>query len=282
VTSSTTAPPPSRRTALVTGASSGIGLATTRRLAGRGFHVLGGVLSELDAQRLARETARTGVCVEPIVADLTDAAACERAVDGRRVDVLVNNAGFFGAGAIEDIAREDARRQLETMALAPMHLAQLVLPGMRERGHGRIVNVSTVLVYLALPFVGWYQASNRALETLSDALRLEVAADGIDVVLVQPGATRTKIWQEADDELHAHERERGDPDTYDRARAALRAAARITTSPDLVGRTIARAATTPSPRHRYRVGRGATAMWLLGAAVPQSLRDRAVRAGLGL
>jgi len=107
---------------------------------------------------------------------------------------IVNNAGYSGIGAIEDVTDEEARHQLETMVVAPMRLARLALPHMREQGSGRVVNVSSIYGITTTPFSGWYQACKHALEAASDALRLEVARDGVRVILIEPGGFKTGIW----------------------------------------------------------------------------------------
>src|SRR2546422_9645375 len=109
---------------------------------------------------------------------------------------LVNNAGYTNTGAVEDVDDDDVRHQLETMTVAPMRLARLALPAMRAAGRGRIVNVSSIFGRTTTPLTGWYQAAKHALEAVSDALRIEVAKDGIKVVLVEPGGFRTGIWEE--------------------------------------------------------------------------------------
>src|SRR5207248_9050900 len=108
----------------------------------------------------------------------------------------VNNAGYSNMGAVEDVSDEEARDQLDAMVLAPIRLARLALPHMRQQGGGRIVNVSSIYGRTTTPLTGWYQASKHALEAVSDALRMEVASDGIKVVLVEPGGFKTGIWED--------------------------------------------------------------------------------------
>src|SRR5439155_6746708 len=125
---------------------------------------------------------------------------------------LVNNAGYSVTTAIEDTTDDDARHALETMAIAPMRLARLSLPAMREHGSGRIVNISSIYGLTTTPLSGWYQAAKHALEALSDALRMEVAQHGVEVVLVEPGGFKTGIWDSAEVEMKGREAAR-----YERA-----------------------------------------------------------------
>ncbi len=179
------------RVALVTGASSGIGAATARRLARAGFVVYGA------ARRLDRLAELSGDGVRPLPLDVTAddsmTAAVEQVLaDTGRIDVLVNNAGYGSYGAIEDVPMDEARRQIEVNLFGLARMTQLVIPGMRVRGGGRIVNVTSMGGKITTPFGGWYHASKFAVEGLPDALRTELAPFGIDVVVIEPGGTRTE------------------------------------------------------------------------------------------
>src|SRR5262245_5889758 len=179
------------RTALVTGASAGIGLATARLLAREGARV---VLNARRAEKLdavARET--KGVAV---AGDITDPAVRARLLEacGPRIDILVNNAGYGEAGPVETIGEAEARRQFEVNFFAPAALIQAVMPRMRAQRSGRIVNISSVAGRIGYPLFGWYCASKHALEGLTDALRLEARPWGIHVSLVEPGPVETEFF----------------------------------------------------------------------------------------
>src|SRR5450631_4003615 len=189
------------RVALTTGANSGIGLATALELARRGLRSVGTVRSRAKSGAVAKAAESMGLDVETAILDVTDVQACERVIRKYRPTVVVINAGLSATGAIEDVGDEEARAALETMVVAPMRLARLALPHMREVHDGRIVNVSSIYGRATTPLTGWYQACKHALEGASDALRSEVAGDGIKVVLIEPGFVRTGIWAEVDDEL---------------------------------------------------------------------------------
>ena len=193
--------PGDSRTVLVTGANSGVGLATVLHLARLGFRSVGSVRSRAKAASVLEAAASASVTVETVLLDVTDAERCRRVVNRLRPWALVNNAGYSGVGAIEDVTDQEARRQLETMVVAPMRLARLSLPHMRSLGQGRVVNISSVYGLATTPFSGWYQASKHALEAASDALRVEVARDGVNVILIEPGGVKTGIWEEMKGEL---------------------------------------------------------------------------------
>ncbi len=187
---------------VVTGANSGIGLATALELARVGYDVVGTARTQAKADVLLEAAQQRGLLerVRTVLLDVADDASTregfaevDRLTDGGPWAV-VNNAGFAQAGAVEDVSPEDARYQLEVNLVAPARIAQLVLPGMRARGDGRIVNVSSIAGRVSAPLTGWYAASKHGLEALSDALRIEVAQFGVRVVLIEPGGFGTGIW----------------------------------------------------------------------------------------
>ena len=272
---------------VVTGASSGIGLVTCLELAGAGYDVIGTVRSLDKAETLQREAAERGVAVHALALDVDDADACAAAVDevaaltGGGPWALVNNAGFVQSGAVEDVPDSLVRAQLETNVVAPIRLARLFLPGMRERGTGRIVNISSVAGRLSTPLMGWYCASKHALEAVTDSLRMEVEADGVRVVLVEPGMFGTPIWSAT--------QEGGFPGPTTARYAAAYArtealAARSDRLPDpvWVARTVRLALSNPVPLARYVVGADAVGGLLAEALVPTTVTDYVKALGTGL
>src|SRR3954447_6226757 len=180
------------RAVLVTGCSSGIGRAVARTLARSGWTVYASARRPESVGGLVEEGCR------PLALDVTDeesrVAAVDAVIEGEgAVGVLINNAGYSQSGAVERVSLEDAHRQFETNVFGPARLTQLVLPGMRAQGWGKVVNISSMGGRLTFPGGGYYHASKYALEALSDALRFEVAGFGIDVVLVEPGFIRTSF-----------------------------------------------------------------------------------------
>ncbi len=269
------------RTVLVTGANSGIGLEAAVHLAGLGFHVVGTARSEEKGESLAKAASDAGVYVEVAVLDVTDAVACERLVGRLEPWGLVNNAGYMNVGRVVDVPPEDALRQLHVMVVAPMRLAALALPSMRRQGGGRIVNVSSVTAHVTGAMTGWYQACKHGLSAVTDALRREVAADGVDVVLIEPGSLRTGIWDKTRDDLVQRRHGSVDPTAYDRSLQVLGVLRRLLGDPRAAAEAIGRALTADRPRARYRVGADALLVELLDFLVPSRVKDRLVRKMLG-
>lgn len=180
--------PQQQLVALVTGASSGMGKDFALRLIAEGYLVYA------TARRFDRLEAVRAAGGRTLTMDVTDddsmSSAVERILaEQGRIDVLINNAGYGQYGALEDVPLAEGRRQMETNLFGAARLVQLCLPAMRAQGRGKIVNISSIGGKLASPMGGWYHASKFALEGYSDALRMEVAPFGIDVVVVQPGGT---------------------------------------------------------------------------------------------
>ena len=269
------------QTVLTTGANSGIGLATVVHLAKLGFRSVGSVRSEAKAAQVAEAAERAGTSVHTVLMDVTDAERCAVVIEELRPWGIVNNAGYSGMGAIEDTTDDDARRQLETMVVAPMRLARLALPHMRATGAGRVVNVSSIYGLTTTPFSGWYQACKHALEAASDALRLEVARDGVKVVLIEPGGFKTGIWTELEEDVARHAGS-GYEVGYQRSRTLLKLFMGFMGDPATGANAIGRALTSRSPRARYLVGHDAQVIALAQPLIPTGIRDRITRLVTGL
>ncbi|MFI9203043.1 SDR family oxidoreductase [Streptomyces sp. NPDC053048] len=187
------------RSVVVTGANSGIGRAVVLELARRGYDVIGTVRTEEKAKALEAAAGDHSRTVRTVLMDVADADSCEAAFEqveemtGGGPWAVVNNAGAHLAGAVEDVTEEEARRLLEVNLLGPARICRLVLPVMRRRGGGRIVNVTSMAGLVSAPFNGWYAASKHAMEALSDALRMESAHFGVHVALVEPGFHETAM-----------------------------------------------------------------------------------------
>jgi len=162
-----------------------------------------------------------------------------------------------------------------------MRLARLALPHMTAAGEGRIVNISSIYGRTTTPFSGWYQASKHALEAASDALRIEVAHRGVTVVLIEPGAVKTHIWEEMEADLARRAGSRYDVQ-YRRVRTLVAPYRFFMSRPELVAKAIGRALSVGTPRARYVVGRDAQGIVAAQPFVPTAVRDRVTRLLTGL
>lgn len=276
------------KTVLVTGANTGIGLSTVLELAGAGWDVVASVRTPEKAALVAERAAEREVTLRTVLLDVNDESSCEQAV--REVEAgaaeglfaLVNNAGYAQSGAVEDVTDDLVRAQLETNVVAPMRLARLVLPGMRERGRGRIVNVSSIAGRMSNPLMGWYCASKHALEAVTDALRMEVEADGVRVVLVEPGMFGTDIWSAAKEGGFPAPSNSRYAAAYARAEAVSNRGADKLPDPVWVARTIRVALANPVPLARYVVGADAVGGILAETFAPTVVTDYVKALGSGL
>lgn len=266
-------------TVLITGASSGIGEATATHLAKLGFGVVGAVRKDEDAERLRAAGLRA---VKLDVTDSESIAAARAELDDAPLAALVNNAGIAVAAPIEFIPLEQLRHQLEINLVGQVAVIQSFLPALRA-GRGRIVNVSSIGGRVALPLVGAYNMSKFALEAMSDSLRREVRAHGVNVIVIEPGGVKTPIWRKGN-EL-AEQLQAGMPPEAERLYGPLVEALRAETvkiatergiEPAEVAETIATALTAKRPRARYLVGRDAKLRAPMAAVLPDRVMDRLI------
>jgi NAD(P)-dependent dehydrogenase (short-subunit alcohol dehydrogenase family) len=269
---------------VVSGASSGIGAATVRLLAGEGFIAYAGVRSEADALRAGALHPN----VRPVQIDVTDEASIARAAaavaaDGLPLLGVVSNAGIAVGGPLEHLTSGELRRQFDVNVFGALALVQ-AFSGRLIAG-GRIVFVGSIAGRLATPYVGAYSASKFALRAIADAMRVELAPAGITVSLVEPGSVKTPIWKKGRDAGQAMVRRLGDGKRLHYRRAferVIEVAAteeRTGISPDVVSLAIVHALRSPRPRAQYVVG-GPARIGNLIAILPAGLRDRAARAAM--
>jgi short-subunit dehydrogenase len=262
---------PEAKIALVTGASSGIGRSIARALADRGHRVFG---TTRDPSRSEPDRSTELLPLDVRREDSVRACVAEVLRRAGRVDVLVNAAGYGLSGSVEETSLEQARRLFETNFFGLMAMTAAVLPDMRARGSGAVVNVGSVLGLFAPPFLGVYAATKHAVEAYSEALHHEVGPLGVRVILVEPGFTRTRLG------LSAERAPRTVPD-YDgpRERAFGVVAARLQggIEPEAVAATVVAALQARRHRLRHPAGREASTLALLRRLVPASAFARSLR-----
>lgn len=263
------------KTTLITGTSTGIGRACARWLDEQGFRVFASVRNEEDAAALR---ATSSDRLTTLLLDVTDVAsirvAAERVADAvgpAGLDGLVNNAGVVVSGPLEFVPLEKLRHQFEVNVTGQVAVTQAFLPLLRQ-ARGRIVNIGSIGGRSVLPFAGAYCASKYALEALTDALRMELKAAGIEVVIIEPGGIATPIWEKgADAEVPEGAAEAYGP-ALDVMRGAVRRMATEGMPPEAVARVVHNALTVRRPKTRYLVGRMAYVRLLL-QKLPDRLRD---------
>jgi NAD(P)-dependent dehydrogenase (short-subunit alcohol dehydrogenase family) len=257
-----------RRVALVTGASSGIGDAIARRLAAAGFRVFG-------ASRKAPADPVSGI--EHVTIDVDDDSSVRAGVanvlrDAGSIDVLVNNAGYLCAGAVEEISLAEARAQFETNYFGVVRMSSAVLPGMRERRRGHIITVSSLAGLVPVPYWGQYNASKFAVEGLMETLRYEVRPFGIQVAMVEPGNIKTPFYarpQAAGMDVYAGSR--------GRVFAVMAKYERKAPGPDVVAGKVVAIADNAHPALRNKVTKEATQFTLLRRVLPPGAFENGVR-----
>jgi NAD(P)-dependent dehydrogenase (short-subunit alcohol dehydrogenase family) len=279
------------RTAIISGASTGIGEACALRLDKAGWRVFAGVRKEADAQRLKSQASDR---LTAIMLDVTDQAQMDAAaktvadaVGAAGLQGIVNNAGMSVNGPLEYLTSDDLRKQFEVNVVGQIAMTRTFLELIRK-GHGRIVYIGSIAGKFATPFLGPYSASKHAMEALSDSLRRELRPWGIHVALVEPGSIATKIWEKGQADANEFEKNMPEEATmrYGKAFDALRVAAKkfgdAGIPADRVARVVEHALTSGRPRTRYIVGFDATMQRLLAAVVPDRTLDRLVAMQLKL
>lgn len=266
---------------LITGCSSGIGFACATQLKQRGYRVFASARKAEDVKKL------TALGLESVQLDINDAESMRRALTeitqatGGTLDALFNNAGYVQAGAIEDLDRKTHRQQFETNVFGPMELIQLVLPIMRKQGYGRIIQNSSLLGIVTLPFCGAYNASKFALEGYSLSLRQELRDTNIHVSLLNPGPVTSQLRDNAFkryvDSLQQQ------PSAHKQVYMAMEESyfgpkakdkPHYSDSPDLVVKSLLKALTSQNPKAHYYVGLPAKLLVCLHDWLPESWMEK--------
>ena len=261
---------PSLGVALVTGASSGIGRATTAALKRAGYRVFG-------TSRKAAAAKSDDLTM--LTCDVTDDASVKKMVDellqkAGRIDLLVNNAGVGLLGGAEESSTRQAQALFDVNVFGVLRVTNAILPTMRRQGMGRIINMSSILGLIPAPYNALYASTKHAIAGYSESLDHELRTSGIRVVLVEPGVTRTSFEENIirPDQLMA---------TYDSARVSSEALMRQWISagdpPEVVADTVVRAATAAAPKRRYTAGKQAGQVRMLRRYLPEFMVDKSIR-----
>ena len=266
------------KTILITGCSSGIGHAAALILKKRGYRVFATARKEEDVTQLKSEG------FESLLLDVTDSTSIQNALNqilqktGGTLDALFNNAGYLFAGAIEDLTREMIRAQFETNVFGPMELIRLVLPIMRKQGQGRIIQNSSILGFITLPYYGAYNASKFALEGFSHTLRQELRGTAIFVSIIHPGpivtALRKRAYQHYQQTLQKQH-----VDTYEEVYQKLEHSYfqtkknKLALSPDAIAKPLIHALENAHPKIHYYLGMPSKLLAVLKRILPDKMLD---------
>jgi short-subunit dehydrogenase len=262
-----------KKVVLITGASSGIGKETAILLAKSGCTVYGA------ARRLEKMQDIKESGVHLLAMDVTDEASMVKGVNDllkaeKRIDVLVNNAGYGSYGSLEDVPLSEARYQFEVNIFGMARLTQLVLPQMRKQKEGTIINISSIGGKLGEPHGAWYHATKFAVEGLSDSLRMELRQFGIHVVVIEPGAIITEWNRISRENLMKRSGNTVYKDLAAKHANMLAKGDKWGSRPDVIARVIKKAIDARNPRTRYAAGGGAKFILFLRRVVPDKMFDR--------
>jgi short-subunit dehydrogenase len=262
-----------KKVALVTGSSSGIGMETAKLLIQKGYVVYGA------ARRVDRMSGLKESGVKLLAMDLTDEATMEKGINeiirnDKRIDLLVNNAGYGSYGALEDVPITEARVQFEVNIFGLARLTQLVLPYMREQHSGRIINVSSIGGKIGEPHGAWYHATKFALEGLSDSLRMELKEFGIQVVVIQPGAINTEWGGIAAEHMLKTSGNTAYKTLAHKHAKMFESSVKMGSAPVVVAETIVKAAMAANPKTRYATGGGAGPILFARRILSDKMFDR--------
>lgn len=268
-----------QKSILITGCSSGIGLKAAEILHQKGYRVFATVRKQADLHKLA------SLGLDAMLLDLADSQSIYHAVNtilgktGGTLDALFNNAGFVQAGAVEDLTREMIREQFETNVFGTMELTNLILPIMRRQGHGRIIQNTSILGIITMPYRGAYSASKFALEGFSHTLRQELRNTNIFVSMIAPGPIHSELRHNAHHHYQAHLREKPSvhQDVYQKMEKHffnVSASRRpFTLKPDAVVTQVLRALEDKHPKAHYYVSFSAHLFAFLRRILPDKALD---------
>ncbi|MEH6995202.1 oxidoreductase [Neobacillus drentensis] len=272
------------KTAIVTGTSSGFGLSTSIELARKGFTVIAAMRTCNKSSELLQQARKHGVETKIIVheLDVTDEGSIKALQtwineEFGRVDVLINNAGYAGAGFVEEVSMDEYRQQFETNVFGVFAVTKAFLPLMRMQKQGCIINISSISGKVAFPGLSPYVASKHAIEGWSESLRLEMQPFGVRVVLIEPGSYKTNIWstgkQVAEESLQSHSPYQ---DYMQSIEKYIAEGENSFGDPEDVARKIAEIATMGNPDMRYPIGRGVKATIFLKNFLPWGLWEKII------
>jgi len=261
-----------KKVVLITGASSGIGKEAAKSLSSKGFVVYAA------ARRVDKMQELKGQGIRVLQIDITDEESMTECVkkvinSEKQIDILINNAGYGSFGALEDVPLAEAKKQFEVNIFGLARLTQIVLPHMRERRAGRIINISSMGGKFGEPHGAWYHATKFALEGLSDCLRMELKQFGIDVVIIEPGMIKTEWDMIARENLIKTSGNTAYRDLAVKHADSLVKNYKKGSSPSVIAEAIVKAAVVDKPKTRYAAGAMANFILFAKKILPDRIFD---------
>lgn len=272
-----------KKTALITGGTSGIGLAVSIYLAKMGYNVYAGVMNDDEKEKLNAEAAKNNVTPKNIQMDMNDCSQIKNGVatilkSEGKIDVLVNNAGSGLAGFLEDCSTEEIKKQFETNFFGALHLIKEVLPIMREQKSGYIINIGSVFGRISFPITSIYNASKAALSAATDALRIETAPFGIKITTIEPLNIKTSFNKAVITAEKSNSPESPYKEYMDFYLSKMKKAnEKKLSDPAIVAKKIFRILNTKNPKARYLVGKGAKTAVIAKSVLPNRLFEKMLK-----
>lgn len=265
---------------LITGCSSGMGLATAVYLASKEYKVYASMRNLKKKDNLLLEAKKAGVTVRVVQLDVNEEQSIKSAVSTvlkkeGRIDVLVNNAGFGSAGFLEDFSIEEIRDQFETNFFGLVRLIKEVLPIMRKQKQGHIVNISSIGGKIAFPAISIYSASKFAVEALTESLRVELASFGIKTTAIEPSGIKTNFNSSAKAAKKSEDPSSPYYEYFKRFKKNIeKISQNNSVEPIVVAKTIYSAIISENPKRSYPAGKGARILFILKSLLPNSVFEK--------
>ncbi len=261
---------------LITGASAGFGNLAVKELLNQGHTVYAGArrLEKMrDIEKLGAKIHKMDVTID----DDVNAVVADIIKNEGKIDVLINNAGYGGYGMVEAVSLDEAQRQFDVNVFGLARVAKAVLPHMRSKKSGTVINMSSVVGRVGSPMIGWYGASKRAVEALSDALRAEVKGFGIKVALIEPGAMQTEFLDVALNQVQTVEHPQEYKSNVSNFVEAFKKNYAKAPGPEPVVKAILNATNSNEPKARYTVGSDSKMAILMSRVLPVKAMDNVMR-----
>lgn len=270
-----------QKVVLITGCSSGMGLCTSVYLAGKGYKVYASMRDLKKKDNLLSSAKKAGVSIELLQMDVTDDESVKKAVNDvvqkeGRIDVLVNNAGYGSGGFLEDYSMKEIKDQFETNFFGLVRVTKEVLPFMRQKRKGYIINISSIGGKLSFPVISVYNASKFAVEAITESLRVELAPFGIKVTAIEPLSVKTNFYNATKAAVNSRKPDSPYSGYFKKFEKNIKKMTNAGGDPIAVAKTIDKAISSNNPKSNYLVGRGAGTFLFLKTMLPNTIFEKII------